>query len=200
MFLFRFFFLILICTSLLKPMKAQTGFDLAATLGFNASQIAGDALAGYDKFGLTGGLKLGYPFKEKFNLNMELLYSQKGSKSKKNQVQQKTHFDYFEVPVYVTINDWYIEKEDYYKVSAHAGLAYAYLFRLETLVDVFTSDIENFRNWDMSFIMGASFAFNPKVSATIRYTNSFIRIYKNDVLTTKGLINYLWTFRADYNF
>ena len=99
-------------------------------------------------------------------------------------------------------NYWFSirEKENYYKVGLHAGFSAGYLFSATSKNSLVRDDLENFKNIDYSVILGAFYAFNNKWSVTVRYTNSFIKIYKNEQLTTEGLLNFLWTFRADYHF
>ncbi len=182
---------------------AQRGFDLYLTAGMNASQMQGDQLAGFHKPGLHAGLKTGFSLENKWELNLELLYNQKGSRPSLAQsapnTSQVTQLDYFEIPVYATYNDWYIPEGDYYKVGIHMGLAYAYLFRVKTTSALFGSQ-ENFKEYDVNAFAGFFFAFSPKWSLTVRYSNSFIRIYQDDFAPVPNLINYLWTFRADYHF
>lgn len=192
--------LILISTGL----HAQQGFELWAVGGFNAAQIEGDGLAGYDKIGFQAGLKLGYPLEDKWEVDLEILFAQKGSRASTAQLlmgsRQTTSLDYLELPVYVTYNDWYQESEGYYKVGLHAGFSAGYLFSAKSRNSLVVDDLENFKDFDYSAIIGAFYAFNDRWSATVRYTNSFIKIYKNENLTTEGLLNFLWTFRADFRF
>ncbi len=203
--LIKTFFVNAFCLILLSAsLSAQQGFDLWAVGGFNAAQIAGDGLAGYDKIGFQAGLKLAYPLEDKWELDLEILFAQKGSRASTAQLlmgsRQTTSLDYLELPVYVTYNDWYQESEGYYKVGLHAGLSAGYLFSAKTRNSLVVDQLENFKDFDYSAIIGAFYAFNKRWSVTVRYTNSFIKIYKNENLTTEGLLNFLWTFRADFRF
>jgi len=203
MYLNRLFTLFAFLGLLATNSHAQRGFDLYLVAGMNAAQIEGDNLAGYHKPGLHTGLKAGFQLQDKWELNMEMLFSQKGSRASRNQslggFVQTTTLNYLEFPVYVTYNDWFIEDEGYYKVGFHAGLAYSYLVRVKS-ANALIVGLGNFKNFDMSAFAGAYYAFSRKWSLTVRYSNSFIRIYENDNLPTDGLINYLWTFRVDYHF
>lgn len=183
-------------------LQAQRGFDLSLVAGFNASQIAGDRLAGFDKLGLNTGLKIGYRIKSKMDLSLEMLFSQKGSIAKRNVSgnRMNTTLSYLEFPVYITYNDWYLEKEDYFKVGIHGGLSYSYLLsRRINNVKVINDD--TVRDFDIMALAGVHYAFTKNWVLTVRYANSFIRIYKdpNDP-SGDGWINYHWTVRADYSF
>lgn len=184
-------------------LYGQRGFDLAVVAGFNASQIAGDALAGFNKPGIHAGLNLGFRVSEKFDVNLDLLFSQKGSwpRRRSSLIGQRTNLNYAEFPVYVTLNDWYNEDGDYFKVGIYAGLAYAYLISGSSGVGVLEDELENFKSFDMGALAGAYYAFTPRLRLNFRYSNSFIKIYKNDgVILNEGLINYLCTFRVDFLF
>ena len=54
--------------------------DAGLVAGLNASQIDGDDLAGFDKVGLTGGIKTTMEFESVWRMNMEFLYSERGSR------------------------------------------------------------------------------------------------------------------------
>ena len=90
-----------------STLSAQKGFDLSLAMGFNASQIAGDQLAGFDKLGVNGGLKIAYRLKDKMDINLEMLFSQKGSIAKRRFTpaggnRLNTTLSYLDFPVYVT--------------------------------------------------------------------------------------------------
>jgi len=53
-------------------------------VGLNASQVDGDALGGFHKPGLNAGLTVYWHFTPSVALQLELLYSQKGSKGVRN--------------------------------------------------------------------------------------------------------------------
>src|SRR5258706_5548033 len=94
-------------------------FSAAILGGFNASQIDGDQLAGFDKVGLTGGIKAIINFESKFDLNVEFLYSHRGSRpdifNPDYDPDININLIYAELPVYVTLGDWWQEKDKYYK-------------------------------------------------------------------------------------
>ena len=124
-FIILFFFLLLSQLS-----YGQRAFDASIVGGITAAQLGGDSLSGFNKLGFVAGLKLSYDIYEKFDVNLDLLYVQKGSRASlgfNNSGRNATTLNYVELPVYVQINDWYMEKEDYHKVGAFAGLSYSYL-------------------------------------------------------------------------
>lgn len=183
-------------------LEAQAGFIGKIKLGLNATQIHGDGLFGYDKLGLIGGAQLSYELNDRFDMGFEFLLSQKGSQAKisfstPNDIQRTT-LNYVELPIFITVKDWFIEDGDYYKIKAHGGISYAYLVDVSSSNGLYQDDIGNFKSTDLALLLGVSYALGPKLEATARYTNSLTKIYENEKLETDGLINYLWSFTLDY--
>ncbi|NNK89787.1 MAG: PorT family protein [Saprospiraceae bacterium] len=198
---FVLFFLIVLFS--LNFLNAQNAFRGSAVLGLTLAQIDGDGLLGYDKVGMSTGLKLSYEIRKKLDLNMELLYSQRGSQSGflGSGDIQKTHLDYLEIPVYVSIKDWYIDGEDYYKIKLHAGLTYGYLMNITSANGLYEEDITKFNTTDISWMIGPSYSINARWTFTARFTRSFTRLFKSDrFINTDSLVSYFWTLRTDYNF
>ena len=198
--------LFFVCLILIAASQAQAQefFKASAVAGFTLAQIDGDGLLGYDKVGLSAGLKLAYPIQDKLDIGMELLYSQRGSQSGflagGGNIQQ-THLDYFEIPVYVTLKDWYIEGEDYYKIGIHAGLSYGYLMNITSANGLYEQDINEFNTNDISWLIGPSYSISPRWTFTARFTRSFTKLFKsNNFINTDSLVSYFWTLRAEFNF
>jgi len=55
-------------------------FNAGVIFGLNASQIDGDYYKGFNKYGLTGGIRGITRLTPNFEFNVEILYSKKGSK------------------------------------------------------------------------------------------------------------------------
>jgi hypothetical protein len=92
-----FFFLII------PNVKAQE-FGGGVILGFNASQVSGDNLGGYDKPGIAGGFFVSKTFEDKNELEMRITYSAKGSRDVPNFEKGKysayyLKLNYIEVPI-----------------------------------------------------------------------------------------------------
>ena len=156
---------------LLSTIGSFAQFSLNAVVGVTASQIRGDDLAGYDKLGLTGGLRLSTILKNKADINVELIYSQRGSQSQLSRnnalPQVKVNLDYVEIPVYISLVDWYIEDEDYYRVQVHGGFSYGRLINSSS-IDELNGAIdllaEAFNENDFSYLVGATYFASPSFS------------------------------------
>jgi len=192
----------MVCLCFLAEAQKDNRFTAQAMVGFNAAQIRGDALAGYDFFGLTAGFQVTYPIAERWDLGIELLYSNKGSQREMSFSNApnllKTSLDYLEVPIIAIVRDWYIEDERYYKVAAHAGFSFARLFEASSNNPLYADNVNEFKQNDFALIFGVSYNFTKRFAVNTRYSNSIINFYEDDVLETDGLINYLWNFTASY--
>jgi len=179
-------------------------FEGALVAGFNASQIDGDNYWGYDKLGLTGGLKMSYQISNAWYASMEMLYSQRGSQSKFNSFStvpiHRINLQYIELPVMASYKDWWIEGEDYFKVNAEAGLSYAYLFDSTVSEGGFSLPLSDFVTTDISFLLGAHYFINRHWGFGIRYTRAINKLYKNPNTNERDLLSYFLTFRALYQF
>ena len=115
-------------------------FGAAVVLGPSLSQVLGEGNAGFDKVGISGGLQGIAYLSDRFDLNVDLLYSQAGSRASlfPRDFIERTGFDldYIEVPVSIVIKDWIQESEDgmkYGKLGLYAGGSFARLVRSKAI-------------------------------------------------------------------
>ncbi|HJW30872.1 MAG TPA: porin family protein [Saprospiraceae bacterium] len=187
-------------------------FSAALTAGFNASQIDGDDLAGFDKVGLTGGVKAIMLFSTPVTLNMEFLYSERGSRPDVFNPQYdpdvKITLKYAELPVYISYGDWWQEQGKYYKVGIYGGFSYGRLITARTFDYYHSSDqsydllVPYFNNNDISWLMGLNYRMSQHWGITGRYTRGITPLLSpaKHNLATKRLLSYFLTFRLEYYF
>ncbi len=203
-----FFFIVLVHSA---PLFSQR-FSAGIVGGFNASQIDGDGLAGFDKVGLTAGIKAIVNLESAIHLNVEFLFTQRGSKpdifNPDYDPDIKVLLNYAEIPVYLSLGDWWQEEGQYHKVSAHAGISYGRLINARTF-DYFNSaemDLDNlvpfFNDNDLSWLVGASYRMNENWGITGRYTRGITPLLspKKHNLAVERLVSYYLTFRLEYYF
>ena len=194
------------------PEVTGQRFSAGMSAGFNACQIDGDLLAGFDKIGLTAGIRTVIEFESVWNVSMEFLYSERGSRP---DVFNPTYdpdinisLKYVEIPVFVSLGDWYQEEGDYYKASFQAGLSYGRLLDAKT-TDYYHSEEESydqlvqyFSENDLSWLFGATIRFSPRWGMTGRYTSSITPLLNPEKhnLAIDRLRGYFLTFRLDYYF
>ncbi len=187
-------------------------FSAAIIAGANACQIDGDMLAGYDKVGLTGGIKAIMNFESRIDLNIEFLYSQRGSRpdifNPDYDPDININLVYAELPVYITFGDWWQEEGKYYKVSAQAGFSYGRLINARTFDYFHTTDmnldklVPYFNNNDISWLVGASYRLGPHWGLTGRYTRGITPLLSpaKHNLASEKLVSYFISFRGEYYF
>ena len=187
-------------------------FGAKAVAGFNMSQIAGDQLAGFDKFGLNAGLSGNAEILPKLHLHVEFLYSQRGSRPGifNSNVDPDLNIDlrYVDLPVYVTYSDWYDEEKDFYKAYLLGGFSYGRLLSattsdnfnapgddLETLVDFFNEN-------DFSWLVGFGFRLGSRIGIQLRYTSSINLLLdaEKEGLNTFSLRPFFLTLRGEFIF
>lgn len=172
-------------------------FKGGVVFGLNLAQIDGDDLAGFSKLGLTGGVKLAYPLKENVDINLEMLYSQRGSNASfgfGSQSASFTDLKYLEIPIYANIMDWFMADEDYHKVSAHAGLNFSYLFAVDSSNGAVSMDIDTYKRNNIGYLLGVDYKFTKHIGTSVRYNRAFNSINENRA------ISYWITIRTEYSF
>ena len=185
----------------LSSISAQKGFRGSAIIGLNLAQLDGDDLVGFNKTGVTSGVKVAFDLKKKIEANVEMLYSQRGSSERlfRQETTAVTKADFFELPIYLSFKDWYIEKEDYYKMRGQLGFSTGFLAN-SSVQNETNFDPALFNDLDFSWLVGASYSFTQHWSLTARYTRSFNKLLEDENLRINFLLSYFWSIRAEYNF
>ncbi|MEM9821067.1 MAG: outer membrane beta-barrel protein [Bacteroidota bacterium] len=181
-------------------------FKAGVIAGFNTAQIDGDLSAGFNKFGLIGGLRGVAILSDKMELSLEMLYSQRGSKSDQDElgIPFKVSLNYIEVPVIFNYLDWLEGDGEYHKLHFHAGFSYGRLLNFN--VDGGTSGFRElagfFRDNDVSWLAGATFYANKHLGITARYSRSVFPLFERRDTPPVGetLIGYFFTFHTIYMF
>jgi len=184
-----------------KELKAQSPFNGGLVLGMNAAQINGDNTAGFHMLGLKGGVQGVVNFKEKWNVVLEFLYSQRGSRDLPgfpgiDGEITRFRMNYFEIPVYVEFLDW--EMDDYFKMHFCAGLSYGVLRNAN--VEGFNHQPEDLNETDYSVLLGIDFFGNRHMGGGMRFTYSINNLYDpgNNNTNFNTLRGYFLSFHTFY--
>jgi hypothetical protein len=155
---------------------SQLEFSGGIELGAATSQVSGDALSGFDKFGLSAGPFIRTTFSEKSSAKLGILYLNKGSKKNAdpdNLITYAIRLNYVEVPITYSysINN----------IRAEGGLAIA---RLVSSSELGTDGIERdfifpFEKMDFSVVLGASYYFSENIFVNGRWSQSIIPVRKS---------------------
>ncbi|MFT5293008.1 MAG: hypothetical protein ACI888_000401, partial [Flavobacteriales bacterium] len=156
---------------------SQLEFSGGIELGAATSQVSGDALSGFDKFGLSAGPFIRTTFSEKSSAKLGILYLNKGSKKNADPdngdlITYAIRLNYVEVPITYSysINN----------IRAEGGLAIA---RLVSSSELGTDGRERdfifpFEKMDFSVVLGASYYFSENIFVNGRWSQSIIPVRK----------------------
>lgn len=210
----RFFYtlILLFCFSISSiQLEAQAQrFKAGVIVGLNASQLDGDSYYGYNKLGLVAGLSGVILLTEKVDLNLELLYSQRGSASSlvpdNINYPFKIKTDFIEIPLLINYKDWLDSEGEYYKLHFHGGFSYGRLINTEVDDGTTNSNLvqasEDFNKNDWSYMLGVTFYTGQHLAFTFRWSRSFGLLYLQTSVNSPvpSLQNHLLSFRTLYMF
>ncbi|MEI6123697.1 MAG: porin family protein [Bacteroidota bacterium] len=169
--------LVLLC-GCFQITKAQK-FKAGVFAGIAASQISGDNLSGFNKPGLFAGVFTNIFFKEKYGLQLELYYIQKGSRKvakNGNLDTYKLNLQYIEMPL---LFKWNFAKRFYLEVGPALGV----LMKTSGVEKDYggvipNSKIQEFNRFDYCVVGGLGIHINKHFKVNIRGENSFIPVRK----------------------
>ncbi len=167
--------LISILCLFLVQTKAQK-FNGGIIAGFSGSQVAGDSYAGYNKFGIMGGGFVNFQLLNLLGIQMEMEYVQKGSRKNPDATNgdlssYKLNLDYVEVPLLLKLHFLKVLKLE-------IGLAGAVLVHSYEEVNGNSIVSRPFASTNYSTILGLSYTFAKKFTASLRSSDSFTNIRK----------------------
>ncbi len=151
-------------------------FHGGLTAGFAASQVAGDTYSGYNKAGLYGGGYVSLDVSERFTLQMELTYFQKGSRKNPDSLDYSSYLfrvNYVELPLLVL-----------YKINRFtvlAGPSAGFLVGYDEKIDYYPAYSDNPpASVTLQINAGIRFDFNDRWGADFRTNNSLFNIRKEN--------------------
>lgn len=160
-----------------SSLNAQNRFKASGVLGLNLSQIDGDLLNGFDQPGLHTGMHVSAILNERWELGMELLYNQQGSRrniySNSQSIYDNIRLNVVEAPVQILFNEW--------KFQLGAGLSYARIINSK-VIDVSGADItelQNFRDDMINVVLGGTFNFSERWGLNVRWSRSLNNLRQN---------------------
>lgn len=164
--------------------NGQSKFTGGIIAGGSLSQLTGDEAYGYNKPSILVGVKAGYKFSTRLNLEVEFLYNTKGSQ-RANKFKEQSPFwtielNYIEIPLLAGYKDW-LDEDGYYHMIFYGGLSYGTLINSKVTNLKYKPIIENDLNkTDISFILGATYNLNKNLGVTARYNRSITKVWDKD--------------------
>lgn len=167
------FYLLMALISMPFFSFAQIEFNGALKAGAVTSQVGGDGLAGFDKFGLTGGAHVKMNWNEDWGIQMGLLFVQKGSRQipdiEKNIVEYALKFDYLEIPITL--------QRDFGNFSLGGGAYAGVLLSATEVRDGADRDVqEAYESQDIGVLLDGTFHLSESVFVNGRITQSVLPV------------------------
>ncbi len=206
-----FLFLLLL---LGNAAQAQVGvgsrFSGGFLAGVNLSQLDGDSSIGYRKIGINVGIRGAVQFSPRTRMSVDLLYSERGSRSSDNAITRVITLNYLEVPVMFHYLDWETRdkgSEAYYKVGVSAGLIYSRLFNgsLDAAAAYQFAPFERYEKTDWGYVLAVHLMFSQHWGVQLRFQQSLNYLYDYEADTKKGFYpfsmkGYFFTVQSVFNF
>ncbi|NNC96227.1 MAG: PorT family protein [Chitinophagales bacterium] len=172
-------------------------------LGFNATQIDGDDMGGFKKFGLNSGAIVYFVLDERFSISTSLLYSQKGAKSsfntKNSFSSRKIIIDYVDIPIQFNYHDKEI-------AIFSGGIALGRLVRYKQFVGgipIHDTDPNPYSDWSLSAVANVTFLIKQQFGVNIHFQYSVLSLgerFDESNFKNRGQYNNILGLRTMYFF
>lgn len=178
--------------------------------GVNASQVDGDEVFGYHKFGLNVGAAAIVPITGNWSVSIENVYSEKGSRQKARFIDTldgsyDLKLNYLDVPFLVQYTDKNIAT--FGLGASWGGLVKVWEQRNGITQTGTTLNSEIYRSSDINFLMDVKFRMVKRLYFNFRYAYSIRPIASREVIDSKtgypnirDQYNGMFTFRLYYIF
>ncbi len=155
-------------------LHAQKEFAGGLMIGAVTSQVSGDGMGGFNKFGYSVGAWVNIPVSEKIGIDLGMQYITKGSSSGRDTLTfQKRGFrlNYMEVPLLVTIKNLIPKIDLQITAGPYAGLI---ISQKEFFNEREFVPSPTFSKIDFGAVFGVRYWPGEKLFLEIRSTNSVI--------------------------
>jgi hypothetical protein len=179
--LFIFFFFALALVNVQAQEENSRRFDLGYFLGPSSSQMSGDGLGGFDKFGGTAGLSLRANISDRSNLLLSMGFISKGSRAPLDTLTRNVfayRLNYIQIPI-----TWQIHWNE--RINVHLSPYAAYLIHQSVMFNKETSSVSEyggqpaFNDWDFGINAGIGFVLSDNSSLVFEYGQSVVPIRPN---------------------
>jgi hypothetical protein len=179
--LFIFFLFALALVNVQAQEENSRRFDLGYFLGPSSSQMSGDGLGGFDKFGGTAGLSLRANISDRSNLLLSMGFISKGSRAPLDTLTRNVfayRLNYIQIPV-----TWQIHWN--HKIDVHLSPYAAYLVHQSVMSNKYSYTLSEyggqpaFNDWDFGINAGVGFVLSYNTSLVFEYGQSVVPIRPN---------------------
>lgn len=179
--LFIFFFFALALVNVQAQEENSRRFDFGYFLGPSSSQMSGDGLGGFDKFGGTAGLSLRANISDRSNLLLSMGFISKGSRAPLDTLTRNVfayRLNYIQIPL-----TWQIHWN--HKIGVHLSPYAAYLVHQSVMSNKYSYTLSEyggqpaFNDWDFGINAGVGFVLSYNTSLVFEYGQSVVPIRPN---------------------
>ncbi|MBL4708265.1 MAG: PorT family protein [Flavobacteriales bacterium] len=190
--------------SLFIPGFSQE-FRVGVLAGVNASQVSGDGYGGFDKAGILVGLYSNAHLSEKFDLQFEIYYSEKGSRRNPKTSDGDTDFfllrmNYIEVPLMLR----YHKKRFTYESGFYFSQLISDYLEDENGKGQIDPNLNQFKDRDLGFLVGVNYNFTEHLIMNWRLNSSIIPFRDHDsggrFQFKSGMYHHYLSFTLRYEF
>jgi hypothetical protein len=178
-----FFFVFLFCLPQVFCAQNESAkrFNLGYCIGPVSSQMSGDGLGGFDKFGGTAGLSLRANVSERSDLLLGMGFISKGSRAPLDTLTRNVfayRLNYIQIPV-----TWQIHWNQ--RINVHLSPYAAYLIHQSVMANKYTYSLSEygrqpaFNDWDFGINAGIGFVLSDNSSLVFEYGQSVVPIRPN---------------------
>lgn len=164
----KFLFILFLLSGL--SVRGQQAFKAGVSFGMTTSQISGDGLGGWDKFGMTGGAFVSAPLSANKGFRIGLNYADKGSRTKRDTLNFNTfsyRLRYIEIPVQYSFQNG--------PFVFHAGLYYGRLIKQDILSNYYSYPVTPaFRSYDFGLALGTTLQLGDHFFIEGRFSSSIL--------------------------
>lgn len=182
----------------------ESRFGFGLFIGLNASQIDGDNSFGYNKIGLSGGIRTRIFLKNYLEAQTGISYSNQGSQSvflSRSSFDMKINLQYVVVPLEIHFKDW-LQESEYYKMHYLIGLNYSRLFNYTVRDGGLGLPEDQYNLNDVSGVIGVQYLFNPHLGVGLKYFRSINLLYNRNRVsgsTYRSMIGYFMQLQLFYH-
>lgn len=199
-------FLLITSNFAIKAQEIETEkiseFKAGVIAGISTSQISGDDLAGFHKFGINAGVFSRYTFSKKYSAQFEVTFIQKGSRKtpdaeKGDMTFYRLNLNYIEIPVLLKY------KHKHFVFEAGPYASYLINFTEENEQGPLPM-IRPFYKYDIGGAIGINYDFTEHFQMNWRYTNSWFPVRPHlsnaNFRWNRGQLNSVIEFTLHYEF
>jgi hypothetical protein len=175
-------------------LSAQNRFSGGAFGGMNFAQIDGDFQQGYRKKMFSGGIRAAMILTRNFDIGTELMYNGKGALPSTTDRSSRNP-NFFMTMHYAEAGlmaNFHFEQNEagFNQKTFSIGVSYGRLLQSTNeisklnLVDTIQTKLflqENLRNSDVSFVVGFSYRFTPKIGLSLRHAYSLTPFFEREL-------------------